>query len=144
MAKKTFYININKQSFNNVQALNKESSSKSFIRTLLKNKGEIKITDNNSKLSTTFVKEPIQAGRLLNTPEFFLKNKFNKDLRLRTSIGEKQFNKPLINKYKKTFENSIKIRNFNKKEPAIILESVKGGFYVYYAGVCGFLPQSQY
>jgi ribosomal protein S1 len=32
----------------------------------------------------------------------------------------------------------------NKKDPVIILKTVKGGYYAYYSGIYGFLPKSQY
>jgi ribosomal protein S1 len=73
-----------------------------------------------------------------------LKNRFNNELRLNLSLGETNFNASIVNKFKTTFLNILKRRNFNRKDPAIILEPKKGGFYVYYSGVYGFLPQSQF
>ena len=144
MAKNTFYININEQNFNETQTINKNLVFKSLVRNTLKNKEEIKIVDDNSSISSMYLKKKTKIGTSVWNEKVVLKNRFNNELRLNLSLGETNFNASIVNKFKTTFLNILKRRNFNRKDPAIILEPKKGGFYVYYSGVYGFLPQSQF
>jgi hypothetical protein len=144
MTKKTFYIDLNKQNFNDIQILNKELLFKSFVRSTLKNKEEVKILDDNSILSSIYLKEDAKVGKFLSNKRFILKNKFNNELRLNAFLSQKNFNSSIVSEYKNTLLSLLKTRNFNRKEPVIILGSNKGGFYVYYSGIYGFLPRSQY
>lgn len=144
MTQKTFYINLNKQNFLDKSAINKILAFKSFVRYTVKNKEEVKIIDNNSKFSTIYLKKDTNMGTLLNNQQHILKHKLDNKLKLQVTLGETNYTKFTTSQYKSAFENTLKTRTLRKKEPVIILESIKGGFYVYYSGIRGFLPQSQY
>lgn len=62
MAKNTFYININEQNFNETQTINKNLVFKSLVRNTLKNKEEVKIVDDNSSISSMYLKKKTKIG----------------------------------------------------------------------------------
>jgi hypothetical protein len=146
MTKKTFYINLKEQEFNATKAINKEIIFKSFVRETINTNDEIKIVDNNSNISNIYLKEKINIGSSLNLDTFILKNKYNNDLRLSTPLPIVNIKNKIAIDFKNKFSNLFKTKKEKKgkKDPVIILKPIKGGFHVYYSGIFGFLPQSQY
>jgi hypothetical protein len=144
MTKKTFYLNLKEQSFNQIKIVSKELVGKSLIRNTIKNREEIKIIDTNSNIVNIKASKDIQRGETLCLNQFIFRNKFNTELKLDTFLGETSLKKKLIEKYKNSFLSTLKTKSVKKKEPVIILECIKGGFIVYNSGLCGFLPRSQY
>ena len=141
MTYKTFYNNCINKDFKDIKILNKNFYPKSLIRNEILTKKEVKTIDNFKFIKHSICDKNLKEGDAFLNKDSLLINKNNPNLRIWTNLG---FSNPLKNilinhnKSLKEFTNPI------KKKPSIVLRSVKGGYWTYSSGLCGFLPKSQY
>ena len=142
MSAKTFYGKFKAQNFLEKKYLNSLINSKNIIRNNIGDKGDVYSIDNNSNVTHFKTKETIEVGSSVMLNDFVFKNKYNKQLELKTFqntfTNVNEINSLNLDKSLKTISNEK-----SSLRLMIFLDGVKGGFLGYSSGIVGFIPKSQ-
>jgi len=144
MAKKTFYIDLEKQKFNETMIVNKQISFNHMIRKR-KTKNQIKFLDNHSSVSCAPIEKEVKNWEPFHLNELQLQHPRHKIFRFKLNIPYETYrnsNQSYFDSFCNLFRN-MKFKP-DKVYPVMILCPMKGGYLGYIFGIVGFIPENEY
>lgn len=140
MANKTFYIDLQKQNFNQTKIINNEIYFNHILRKSRRN-DPIKLFDNHSVVSNVSINKKLKKGHPLHLKKFKIRHPFEKIIQFEIHTPN---NSPKESSFRFYFNLIKNLTNIHKKYPVMVLANAKGGYMGYIPGILGFIPKSQY
>ena len=144
MTRKTFYIDLEKQKFNETMIINKQVSFNHIVRERGR-KSKIQVLDNHSSVSSVLLQRKAKKWQPFHLTKLQLQHPRHKIFRFKFDIASKTYGNYNHNQFE-SFWNIYKnlASNPNKKYPVMILNPVIGGYLGYSFNIIAYIPQDQY
>jgi len=144
MAQKTFYIDLEKQKFNETMIVNKQISFNHMVRKRGR-RNPIRLLDNHSSVSTVYIKKKVKKWQPFHLNKLQLQHPDCKIFRCELNLASKTYGTSNQNNFD-SFWNIYKnlASNPNKKYPVMILRAIRGGYLGYSFNIVAYIPQDQY